>query len=117
MTKHINVTGSCHCGETSYAIDGEIIKTSHCQCEACQKATGSDRVGFLTINAESLKFTGKKPAFFNKIVEEGVDNCDAHGFWLYCAECGSRILWQPTHGDQRDILVGTLDDMTILAKA
>ena len=116
MSKHITVTGGCHCGVTSYRIDGEIIKKSHCQCEACQKATGSDRVGFLTVDAASLEFTGKKPAEFKNVVEDGIDNCDANGFWLYCAECGSRILWQPTQGDQRDILAGTLDDISVFMK-
>lgn len=110
MGEQIQVNGSCHCGVTSYAIDGEMIKKSHCACPACQKATGSDKAAFITVDASSLTFTGKEPASFKK--QGGVD-CDKYGYWLYCADCGSRILWQPNEGDQRDILAGTLADITI----
>ncbi len=109
-SKHIKVIGSCHCGHTTYTIDGNMTKKSYCSCRACQKATGSDRAAFITVDADSLKFTGREPATYKN--ENGVE-CDEYGFWLYCPDCGSRILWQPNEGSQRDVLAGTLANISI----
>ena len=113
MTKHINTTGSCHCGNTTYSIDGEVTNIGYCDCPACQKATGSDKAAFVTVDASSLTFTSQQPTIFKN--EGGVD-CDAEGSWMYCPDCGSRILWKPDDGDQRDILAGTLADISIFTE-
>lgn len=109
-SKYIKVIGSCHCGHTTYEIDGNMTKKSYCACSACQKSTGSDKAAYITVDASSLRFTGREPATFKN---EGGKDCDEYGFWRYCPDCGSRILWQPNEGDQRDVLAGTLSNISI----
>jgi len=108
--KVIETSGSCHCGKVEFTVNGPILGQSYCDCKACQKATGTLKVPFITVSKDSL--TIDKGDLSIAHGSTGV-KCDNNGFWQHCPECGTKIYWVPHQGDQIDILVGTLDDTSV----
>jgi hypothetical protein len=105
----ILTSGSCHCGEVEYTIDGPMLKQSYCDCAACRKATGALRVPFVTVPQDSLAVKGTLAT-----VRGHTDGgCDQHGSWRFCPTCGTNLFWMPDEGDQVDVLAGALDDVSL----
>jgi hypothetical protein len=106
----VHTSGSCHCGEIEYTIDGPILKQSYCDCAACRKATGTLRVPFITVHQASLTIDKGEPS----AVRGSTDGaCDQHGSWRFCGHCGTNLFWVPDQGDQVDVLAGALDDVSV----
>jgi hypothetical protein len=106
----VRTTGSCHCGEITYTVDGPILKQSYCDCAACHKATGTLRVPWITVQQASLTIDKGEPSTVRGATAGG---CDRHGSWRFCRNCGTNLFWMPDHGDQVDVLAGTLDDVSL----
>lgn len=106
----IHTSGSCHCGEIEYTIDGPMLKQSYCDCAACRKATGALKVPFVTVRQASLTVTKGEPSTVRGSTDGG---CDQHGSWRFCPACGTNLFWVPDEGDQIDVLAGALDDVSL----
>ncbi len=106
----VHTSGSCHCGEIAYTIDGAILKQSYCDCAACRKATGTLRVPFVTVHQASLTIDKGEPSTVRGHTDGG---CDHYGSWRFCKNCGTNLFWMPDEGDQVDVLAGALDDTSL----
>lgn len=104
------ITGRCHCGNVSYSYDGEIVKTNHCDCRDCQKASGAIKVPFVTVKANSFTFTKTDLKKYNNPKGE---KCDRFGEYHFCGNCGTQIYWKGFNADELDVFAGTLDDISI----
>ena len=101
------LTGQCHCGYITYGYSGDIVRSSYCDCHGCQRASGTLKVPFITVNMAMFKLiTGELSHFHN---EEG-DRCDKYGTWYFCSRCGTHIYWKSHQGTEFDLFTGTLDD-------
>jgi hypothetical protein len=107
---------SCNCGQLSVAYGGpDPERISLCQCNECQKRTGSVfavqarlPIEHVKIEGESTKWTfpveGAKPATFR--------SCDSGGVtYHFCPECGSTVYWElATAPDFLGVAVGAFTD-------
>jgi len=78
-------TGGCACGAIRYAIPGEPLFMSHCQCHHCQHASGSGHGSYLTFPRAGMKLTGEA-MHWDRRGDSG--NVKTHGF---CPACGSPV--------------------------
>ena len=101
------ITGHCHCGEIRYEAQGPIVKSSYCDCSGCQRATGTLRAPFVTVQKSGFRITEGTPAVYRASSGE---RCDAHGEWTFCPHCGTQLYWGDPQGSEVDIFAGTLDD-------
>ena len=104
------MTGQCHCGNIKYKARGPIVRCSYCDCGGCQKATGTLKAPFVTVERQGFVITVGEPASFR--AESGA-KCDGHGVWNFCPKCGTQVFWKGHEGNELDIFAGTLDDITV----
>ena len=107
QTTEQKITGQCHCGNIKYETAGPIIKCSYCDCLGCQKATGTLKAAFVTVQWAKFKVTAGQPAEFRS--NSGA-KCDRHGVWHFCPKCGTQVFWKGDKGEELDIFAGTLDN-------
>jgi hypothetical protein len=99
------VTGSCLCGEVSYAIKGNMGIFQYCNCSRCRKFTGSAfasnlfvaPVDFIWLKGEALVGRYELPEA-------------KHFATSFCKKCGSSLPWLAQSGRTLIVPAGTLDD-------
>ena len=92
-------TASCNCGKLSVSYEGpDPERISLCQCNECQKRTGSVfsvqarlPIEHVTIEGRSTTWTfpddSRQPVTFR--------SCDSAGAtYHFCPECGSTVYWE-----------------------
>ena len=104
------ISGQCHCGSIKYEASEPIIKCSYCDCRGCQKATGTLKAPFVTVQRAGFKVTAGQPAEFRA---KSGGKCDCQGIWCFCQKCGTQVYWKGDKGDELDIFAGTLDDTKV----
>ena len=53
-------TGGCACAAIRYEISGEPVFMNHCQCQDCQRRSGTGHGSYLTfMGKKSVKLEGK----------------------------------------------------------
>ena len=106
-------TGRCHCGSITWEAMLPVVKASDCDCQGCSRATSTMAAPFVTVKPKAFKITKGEVKTYKA---KGGKDCDAHGTWHFCGDCGSQVYWKPKNGKQIDIFAGTLDDRSIYAK-
>jgi hypothetical protein len=99
-----HVTGGCLCGNIRYEADVFLENGYICHCTICQKSSGQPAEITVLIKAGTLRYTQGEPKYFVS---------SRHGKRGFCAECGSRLVWQATDMDQdwtTNLDVGALDN-------
>ena len=78
--------GGCACAAIRYEISGEPVFMNHCQCQDCQRRSGTGHGSYLTFaGKKSVKLDGKA-AHCDVVGDSG--NVKTHGF---CPACGSPV--------------------------
>ena len=83
-TAHLH--GSCLCGGVRYAIEGDVLYTSHCHCTMCQKAHGAAFATYATVHAEQHRFVAGDALIQRYASSPSVTRS-------FCGHCGSPLLW------------------------
>ena len=79
-------TGGCACGAIRYEIAGQPVFMNHCQCQDCQRRSGTGHGSYLTFaDRKSVKLEGKA-VHCDVVADSG--NVKTHGF---CPACGSPV--------------------------
>jgi hypothetical protein len=104
------ITGQCHCGSIQYQAQLPIVESDYCDCQGCQKATGTFEVPFVTVYVKNFKIISGQIASFRAEHGEG---CDENGTWNFCPKCGTQLFWKEDQADELTILAGTLDDVGV----
>ena len=78
-------TGGCACGAIRYDITGDPVMAGHCQCRACQRASGTGHGSHMVFRAAAVHLTGSvtlwdSPADSGSIVSRA-----------FCPVCGSPV--------------------------
>ena len=98
-----SVTGGCLCGRIRYAAEVFLRNGYICHCTICQRSTGQPAEITVLIKAGTLRYLQDEPKYY-------VSSPD--GKRGFCANCGSRIVWQALRAEDdwlTNITVGTLD--------
>lgn len=98
-----HVTGGCLCGNVRYEAEVFLHNGYLCHCTICQKSTGQPAEITVLIKAGTLKYVNGEPKYFVS---------SASGKRGFCAECGSRLVWQatdPAEDWMTNLSVGSLD--------
>ena len=107
---------SCNCGKLSVAYEGpDPERISLCQCNDCQRRTGSvlsvqARLPVEHVTAEGKSKTWTVPADSGK----PASRCDSMGAtYHFCPECGSTLYWEIDGSpDLLGVAVGAFTDPT-----
>ncbi|MCB2137087.1 MAG: GFA family protein [Rhodobacteraceae bacterium] len=97
------VTGGCLFGRIRYEADVFLQNGYICHCTICQRSTGQPAEITVLIKAGTLRYLKDEPKYY-------VSSAD--GKRGFCANCGSRIVWQALRAEDdwlTNITVGTLD--------
>lgn len=97
------VTGGCLCGRIRYEAEVFLHNGYICHCTICQRSTGQPAEITVLIKAGTLRYLGEEPRYY---VSSG------DGKRGFCAECGSRIVWQALRAEDdwlTNVTVGSLD--------
>ncbi len=97
------VTGGCLCGSVRYEAEIFLTNGYICHCTICQRSTGQPAEITVLIRAGTLKYLKAEPRYYVS------SDSGKRGF---CAECGSRLVWQalsPEDDWLTNVTVGTLD--------
>jgi hypothetical protein len=99
-------TGGCACGGIRYEISSAPVFENHCQCQDCQKRSGTGHGSYLTFaNRADMKITGKASTW-NVAGDSGVEKI--HSF---CPICGTLVyLSSVATPDMLAIAATSLDD-------
>ncbi|GIM88677.1 GFA family protein [Paractinoplanes toevensis] len=90
---------SCNCGKLNLTYDGpDPERVSICQCNECQKRTGSVFSVQSRLPAEHVTIEGRSATWSFPV--EGAPpasfrSCDSEGAtYHFCPECGSTVYWE-----------------------
>ena len=103
-------TGGCLCGAVRYRCRGEPISMGLCQCERCQRQSGSAFLIATVFARDAVQFEAGELKTYAAY--------DASGAGLYrhfCPICGSAVMITlDRYPEIRSMMGGTLDDKTRL---
>lgn len=97
------VTGGCLCGRVRYEAEVFLHNGYICHCTVCQRSTGQPAEITVLIKAGTLKYLQDEPKYYVS---------SQFGKRGFCAECGSRIVWQALRPEDdwlTNVTVGSLD--------
>jgi len=110
------ITGHCMCGAVRYTVSGRPLPLSTvvCNCEDCQRASGSAYAVVVPVRVSTLHLEGEPLAMYQTT---GTDSAE-HRARKFCPKCGSPILSILAEAPEIAWLkAGTLDDKSSLAPA
>ena len=105
-----DLTGACLCGAVRYRCEGEPLSMGLCQCDRCQRQSGSAFLIATVFAREAVHFESGELKTYAAF--------DADGAGLYrhfCPTCGSAVMITlDRYPGIRSMMGGTLDDKTRL---
>jgi len=109
MTKSTNSggTGHCLCGAVRYRYEGEPVTIGLCQCDRCQRQSGSAFLIGVIFPRDAVTIEGKLTTFETRL--DGKNRLWRH----FCPTCGSAVsITLDRYPEIRSMMGGTLDDKT-----
>jgi hypothetical protein len=109
MTKSTNSggTGHCLCGAVRYRYEGEPVTIGLCQCDRCQRQSGSAFLIGIIFPRDAVTIEGKLTTFETRL--DGKNRLWRH----FCPTCGSAVsITLDRYPEIRSMMGGTLDDKT-----
>lgn len=101
-------TGGCLCGAIRYRYEGEPSSIGLCQCERCQRQSGSSFLIGVVFPLEAVTIEGPLATYE---FETGGQRLRRH----FCPACGSAISITLDRFPQiRSMMGGTLDDKSVV---
>ena len=75
--------GSCHCGNVSYAVLGNIVSVVNCHCRLCRSLGGAAFASYVVVRQAELSLQGKE----SLASYAATDKATKH----FCKICGTPI--------------------------
>jgi hypothetical protein len=108
------ITGHCLCGAVRYSVTGAPVplSTTVCNCEDCQRSSGSAFSIVVPVRSATLHLEGEPLATFQTT---GTDSHESRAR-RFCPRCGSQVLSVLAEAPEITWLkAGTLDDCSWLS--
>ena len=101
-------TGGCLCGAVRYRCEGEPARVGICQCERCQRQSGSSFLIAVVYERSAVAIETEKLKTYTARID-GNNALSRH----FCPECGSAVMITlDRYPEIRSLMGGTLDDRT-----
>ncbi len=101
-----SLTGRCFCGAVRYRCGSPLHPITLCHCESCRRVSGAHMVGWLTVEATTLVYTGKPREF----------SSSPQTYRTFCSQCGTPLTYrQGSRPAEIDIILATLDQPELLS--
>jgi hypothetical protein len=101
-----DLTGGCLCGAVRYRCSGEPDSMGLCQCERCQRQSGSSFLIAIVYSRESVTFESGELGVYTAADDSG-SNLSRH----FCLSCGSAVMITlDRYPEIRSMMGGTVDD-------
>ena len=98
-------SGRCKCEGISFEIKGEPTWKVNCNCNWCQKTSGSAFRSFVLFNEKDIKYLGERPTSYeDKHTDHGRSMIN-----LFCSNCGTLIGIKVPSMDEQHFSIGVLD--------
>ncbi len=81
----MKLTGSCHCGAITFAVDGEPVRMAQCHCNACRRITGTGHNVQAFFKRDDVNISG------NTRTHQSTSDSGNIRTRHFCPECGSRL--------------------------
>ena len=100
-------TGHCLCGAVWYRYEGEPVTIGLCQCDRCQRQSGSAFLIGVIFPRDAVTIEGKLATYETRL--DGKNRLWRH----FCPTCGSAVsITLDRYPEIRSMMGGTLDDKT-----
>lgn len=101
--------GGCLCGAVRYRCDREPISIGLCQCERCQRQSGSAFLIATVFPRDSVTFERGEPKVYTS------SSAGRNLYRHFCGNCGSAVMITlDRYPEIRSMMGGTLDDKSLL---
>jgi len=102
-------TGHCLCGAVQYRYEGEPLTIGVCQCDRCQRQSGSAFLIGVIFPRDAVTIVGKLTTYESRL--DGKNRLWRH----FCPICGSAVsITLDRYPGIRSVMGGTLDDKTAI---
>ena len=102
-------TGHCLCGAVQYRYEGEPLTIGVCQCDRCQRQSGSAFLIGVIFPRDAVTIVGKLTTYESRL--DGKNRLWRH----FCPICGSAVsITLDRYPGIRSMMGGTLDDKTAI---
>ena len=102
-------TGRCLCGAVSYRYEGEALTIGICQCDRCQRQSGSAFLIGVTFPREAVTIEGNLATY--EATVDGTNRLWRH----FCPSCGSAVsITLDRYPEIRSMMGGTFDDKSTI---
>jgi hypothetical protein len=102
--------GGCLCGAIRYRCEGDPISMGLCQCDRCQRQSGSAFLIATVFARDAVVFERGEPKVFAARGDDG-----RHLYRHFCGDCGSAVMITlDRYPEIRSMMGGTLDDKSLL---
>lgn len=98
------ITGSCLCGNVTFAVKRPFSAFRYCHCSRCQKASGSAHAANLLV--PQAQFEWRKGE--DKVKRYDMPQTERFSVW-FCSECGTRVPHKIRTREDMLIPAGVLD--------
>ena len=98
------ISGSCHCGRTTYTAGPFLTPVSHCHCVTCRKTHAAPFASTARVSRNLFSWTS---SLSNKRTYESSPGKFRH----FCGNCGAHLMAEWPHEDTVILRVATLDGM------
>ena len=97
-----DILGGCLCGSIRYRLGAESLRTAHCHCSQCRRASGAAFLTRVAFPADSFAFFQGEPAIYR---------ASAKAERTFCPNCGTPLTFRHTESTpQIDVTAGSLED-------
>ena len=104
-----DIAGGCLCGAVRYHASAPPQSMGLCQCERCQRQSGSAFLIATVFDKQAVNITGKLKTYTAR------DDTGSALYRHFCPECGSAVMITLDRYPQiRSMMGGTLDDKSWL---
>jgi hypothetical protein len=87
-------TARCGCGRVQVTVEGDPVLVGACNCDFCQKRTGSVVGVQAYFSPDQLVETNGEPKAYDGLEVDGVASQDGRPIeYHFCTTCGSTVYW------------------------
>ena len=110
---NVDMTGGCLCGAVRYRCKGEPLRQGLCQCDRCQRQSGSAFLIAVVFERDAVTIEQGALQIFEAHADDG-----SALYRHFCPNCGSAVMITlDRYPEIRSMMGGSLDDKSRLAPA
>ncbi len=103
-------TGGCLCGAIRYEVTSDPIRTAHCHCDDCRRATGSSFATNVFVKEDDLVVLQGELKSYQHPTDSGATMTKE-----FCGDCGAQLFGYSSGSvGAKGVKVGSIDDASFV---